>query len=201
MKFILHRRNKIREIKSSPSKYGLEIDIRSYGKNLVLNHDPFKKGELLKDWIKHYHHGTLILNVKEEGLEEEIKLILDDSKIIDYFFLDQSFPFLIKWAKRGENNCAVRFSEFESLETVISLSGKISWVWVDCFSKYIITKEIADKLKNNDFNICLVSPELQGRDGYSEIPLVAKNIKDADIHIDAVCTKMPETWEQSLAND
>ena len=30
-----------------------------------------KEGDNLEDWLKEFNHGTLILNVKEDGLEEE----------------------------------------------------------------------------------------------------------------------------------
>ena len=68
-------------------------------------------------WLDHYSHKTLILNVKEEGLEERLIASMASRGIDDFFFLDQSFPFLIKWSKLGEHRCAVRVSEFENIET------------------------------------------------------------------------------------
>ena len=43
MIFIKHRVNKIRDLKKLNKEYGVEIDIRSNGKNLYLHHDPYKK--------------------------------------------------------------------------------------------------------------------------------------------------------------
>jgi len=51
--------------------------------------------------------------------------------ISNYFFLDQSFPFLIKWAKLGEKRLAVRVSEYESIDTALTLQEKAEWIWVD----------------------------------------------------------------------
>ena len=34
-----------------PKKFGAEIDLRSYGSKIVLNHDPFKPGEKLEDYL------------------------------------------------------------------------------------------------------------------------------------------------------
>ena len=76
MEIIYHRRNSIELLKHSPKHYGIEVDIRSYGKDLIINHEPFEKGILFSDWIKHYCHGTLVLNVKEDGLEEKILFYL-----------------------------------------------------------------------------------------------------------------------------
>ena len=72
MILISHRRNLIEELKDTPRKYGVEIDIRTKGKDLIINHDPCKNGALLKAWLEFYDHSLLILNVKEDGLEEEI---------------------------------------------------------------------------------------------------------------------------------
>lgn len=196
----MHRKNTIHELRESSSNYGIEIDLRSMDGEIILNHDPFKPGVLLKDWIKYYHHGTLILNVKEDGLEQEILSIIKSYNISSYFFLDQSFPSLISLAKQKEKNCAVRFSEYECIESVLNLSTKISWVWVDCFSKFILNKETADLLALKDFKICLVSPELQGRSMDAEVKSIVKKIKYDKINIDAVCTKYPEIWELSFHN-
>jgi len=130
MKFISHRRNTIEELKATPTEYGVEVDIRSDNGKLVIHHDPFASGDDFEEWIKHYEHSTLILNVKEEGLEARLIDLMKQHEITDYFFLDQSFPFLIKWSKLGERHCAVRVSEFESIETALTLAGKIDWVWI-----------------------------------------------------------------------
>ena len=46
-----------------------------------------------------------------------------------------SFPFIIKSSSEGNTKIAARFSEFESVDTVLSLKNKIEWVWVDCFNQ------------------------------------------------------------------
>ena len=53
------RINKIAKLKSIPKKFGVEVDLRSYGSKIVLNHDPFKTGDKL-DYLSNYNHGTLI---------------------------------------------------------------------------------------------------------------------------------------------
>tara|TARA_Y100001968_G_C19430126_1_gene756528 strand:- start:1561 stop:2148 length:588 start_codon:yes stop_codon:yes gene_type:complete len=193
MEIIIHRRNTIQDLISTPSKYGVEIDIRSEKHNLIINHDPFTEGENFEEWIKHYTHGTLILNVKEEGLEEKLIEILNRHKISNFFFLDQSFPFLYKVSKSGESRIATRFSEYESIESVLALKNMVTWVWIDFFTKFPLTKELNTILKINDFKLCLVSPELQG---YSpnQVESLKSNIFQQGIAIDAVCTKFPEIW-------
>ena len=196
MKLISHRCNTIKQLNATPKKYGIEVDIRSYGEQLVIHHDPFIMGEIFEDWISAYQHKTLILNIKEEGLEAQLIKLMEIHGISDYFFLDQSFPFLIKWSKAGEHRCAVRVSEFESIETALTLSGKVDWVWVDCFTHFPLTLNDAQKLKEAGFKLCLVSPELQGRDAEIEIPLLIELLNNLSIQADAVCTKRADLWEK-----
>ena len=198
MKFISHRRNTIEELQATPREYGVEVDIRSDHGQLLIHHDPFAKGDDFEEWLKHFQHGTLILNVKEEGLEARLVDLMKQNKIEDYFFLDQSFPFLIKWSKLGEHHCAVRVSEFESIETALSLAGKIDWVWVDCFTKFPLAGIDAKRLQDAGFKLCLVSPELQGRPADTAIPELAKLLNERHITADAICTKNPELWKECL---
>ena len=198
MKLIAHRRNSRADLLSTPSQYGVEVDIRSHGDRLIIHHDPFAGGEAFDDWIAAYRHSTLILNVKEEGLEARLIEIMRAHNIDDFFFLDQSFPFLVKWARAGERRCAVRVSEFESIDTAMTLAGKVDWVWVDCFTRFPLSATEASCLQDAGFKLCLVSPELQGRDAEEEIPALAALLHELGINADAVCTKQPVLWEQVL---
>lgn len=192
MKVICHRRNQIAELTATPTDYGIEVDIRSQGERLIIHHDPFAEGVDFKAWLSEYRHGTLILNVKEEGLEDALLTLMAERGIDDFFFLDQSFPFLIRTANRGETRCAVRVSEFETVETALSLAGRIDWVWVDCFTRFPLTADDAQRLQEAGFKLCLVSPELQGRSG--EIGKMRALLDKLDITYDAVCTKEPAAW-------
>ena len=200
MKIIYHRRNTVSELQAADSKYGIEVDIRSEGDRLIIHHDPCVAGESFDEWINAYRHGTLILNVKEEGLESRLIALMKSKGIVDYFFLDQSFPFLVKWSKAGEHRCAVRVSEFESIETALTLAGKVDWAWVDCFTYFPLREQDAIRLKDAGFKLCLVSPELQGRDANVEIPHLVSLLKERNIVADAVCTKRPDIWETAVAS-
>ena len=189
MQIIVHRRNTIAELKATPAKYGIEMDIRSYGGRLIVHHEPFVNAVDFEEWIKFYKHKTLILNIKEEGIEYRVKEIVEKYGIQDYFFLDLSFPYLIKMINSGEKRVAIRFSEYESLETVLTLTGKAEWVWIDCFTRCPLHMENYRILSNN-FKLCLVSPELVGRG--VEIRKIQKTI--SCMKLDAVCTKQPHAW-------
>ena len=193
MEIIQHRRNTINSLKSTPYKFGVEVDIRTYNSDLIMSHDPYIKGEKFSNWISHFNHGTLIINVKEEGLEDEILFFLKKFNIKSYFFLDQSFPFLLKTSSLGNKNCAVRVSEYESIETALNLKDKISWAWVDMFCEFPISYNDFIALKSANFKLCLVSPELQSNNKL-KINEVKNIILEKNIIFDAVCTKYPNNW-------
>lgn len=197
MQIIAHRINSIANLQETSVEFGVEVDIRSHGSNLIIHHDPFESGELFDDWMKEFRHKTLILNVKEEGLEPSLIKNMSDHKCEDFFFLDQSFPFLVKYAEACKGRSAVRFSEFEGIETVVSLSGRVDWVWVDCFSKMPLDRNNFALLKENAFKICLVSPELHGFSAVKTIPAFRETLRIEGIELDAVCTKHPELWSST----
>jgi hypothetical protein len=137
----------------------------------------------------------LVLNVKEEGLEGRLIQLMNDNSIHSFFFLDQSFPFLIKTSNSGETRSAVRVSEFESIDTAMTLAGKVDWIWVDCFTRFPLTKESASRMQEEGaFKLCFVSPELQGRTDREGVLAFRDNIEALGIKGDAVCTKYPDLW-------
>lgn len=194
MKIIAHRRNTIAELEATPTTYGVEVDVRSRGSRLIIAHDPFVDGPDAEDWFAHYRHATLIWNTKEEGLEEPIGALMRNHDFNDFFFLDQSFPFIIKTSRSGERRCAVRVSEYESVETALALAGMIDWVWVDVFTRLALSGSDARRLKAAGFKLCLVSPELQGRWDQSEIASIRNHCARDAFTFDAVCTKTPALW-------
>ena len=200
MILISHRVNKIDDLIKTPKKYGVEIDIRSWANKLIVHHDPFNEGEEFNEWIKFYDHSFLILNVKEEGLEEKIIEILNKRNISDYFFLDQSFPFLIKYIKLCGGRSALRISEFESTETAKKMSELANWLWLDSFKIFSISADALIEMKSLGYKLCLVSPELQGREEASEIKNLISFFKVNQIELDAICTKKPSYWEKLLAH-
>lgn len=194
MIIVRHRRNTRAELAATPPELGVEVDLRSAGEGLIVHHDPFVAGEPFEDWLTAYRHRLLILDVKEEGLEERLLGLMAGRGIADFFFLDQSFPFLMRTALSGERRSAVRVSEYESVETALALTGMVDWVWLDCFSRFPLAGAEAERLRRAGFKLCLVSPELQGRDEPGEIAAMRALIAAEGIALDAVCTKVPELW-------
>lgn len=193
---IKHRVNTSQELIGVPPHFGAEIDLRLFEGELVLAHDPFVPGEKFEDWLEGFHHKTLILNVKEDGLERQITDLLRKKGISDYFFLDQPFPTLRKSAMAG-HSVAVRLSEFEP---PINSSGiDIKWVWLDSFNgNWAYLREHADWLIESKFDLCIVSPELQGRHNLEEPHSILEIFEEIQLKPTAVCTKHPEIWGRLL---
>jgi hypothetical protein len=186
-----HRINSAAQLALSPRDCGVEIDLRDYDGDLRLVHDPFLGGERFRDWLKGYQHALCIFNVKCDGLEDAI---LEQARGVvgDYFFLDCANPTLVKLLRRGERKVAVRYSEFEPVESCLAFAGQADWVWADCFTRQPFDAASYAKLKPH-FKLCLVSPELQGH-GRAAIPRYRQQLKDLGVELDAVCTDFVQDW-------
>ena len=186
--FIAHRVNTIEELNSLPKEFGVELDLRDENGRVIIAHDPFIDGEKFEDYLKYYNHGTMILNIKSERIEHKVLDLINKYQVRRYFFLDSSIPMVIKLSDVGEFNIAVRFSEYEPIESVLALKNRVKWVWVDCFSKLPIDYVSFKKLKDEGFNLCLVSPELQGR--VEDIEIYKSYLQKNNICFEAICTKV-----------
>jgi hypothetical protein len=108
----------------------------------------------------------------------------------NYFFLDLSFPAIVRLYRKGERRIALRASEYESAAQCVSLKKMARWVWLDCFNGRPPADKLYRALKPH-FRLCLVSPELQH---YAPARIEAFRRWAFSKKIDAVCTKFPERW-------
>ncbi len=193
MKIYKHRVNSKAALETVESTFGVEIDLRTQSDALILAHDAFTQGELFEDWLSAWRGHPLILNVKEDALEEKILEILNQHGVTDFFFLDQSYPSIRRMISMGITRVATRVSDYEDLATALR-SGS-DWVWLDSFSgswEYLM--EATTAIEGNGQKSCLVSPELQRLDSGAELEGLKTLIRESELLIDAVCTKRPESW-------
>lgn len=195
MEFIAHRINTVAQLRELDIAYGVEIDLRDdLEGNIYLSHDPFVRGENFEDYLKAYRHGTMILNIKSERIELKALEMLKKCGIKNYFFLDSSFPMIKLLTDMGENHIALRFSEIEGLDTIRNMAGKAKWVWVDCFTRLPIDPESYKELKSLGYQLCMVSPELEGQP--EKLETYRTELALNGIQMDAVCAKIynMERW-------
>lgn len=190
---IIHRVNEISKLKSIPFEYGCEIDIRTNGSNLILNHNPYLSGDSLIDFLDNYQHGTLVLNIKESGIESDVLSHVRERNINSFFLLDVEFPYLYRASRDGERSIAIRYSEDEPIESVNKYKNKVDWVWIDTNTKLPLDTQTIVQLKG--FKTCLVCPERWGRP--NDIILYRKQMQLYNFELNAVMTSLncAKYWE------
>jgi hypothetical protein len=185
IEIIIHRVNSINGLKRIKPRFGTEIDIRAWGSEIILNHEPFSSGERIEDYLDEYRHGTLILNIKEAGIEDEVlSLVRQRPQIKSYFLLDIEFPYIYRATRQGERAIAIRFSEDEPIEFAKKYVDKIDWVWIDTNTQMPVGEHNLPIL--NMFKKCLVCPERWGRP--SDIANYKNLMSIMGFKIDAVMT-------------
>lgn len=187
MRLIAHRINTIADLYSLPEDCPIEFDLRDSGGEVIVTHDPFTNGTLFSNFAPLLKGRFCIVNIKSEGIEWRVLEMLKEHGVEDFFLLDCSIPMIHKLTQKGENRIAIRFSEYEPHESVLRWSGKVKWVWMDCFTKLMARKEDMKLFKLANLNVCLVSPELQGRP--DDIDIYINILTEQGISVDAVCTK------------
>lgn len=192
MIIIKHRVNTVKDLKETEERFGVEVDIRTWGKDLILHHDPFVRGELLEDFLSNYRHKFIILESKVERIEPAIIEMAERYGIKDYFLLSVNPPFMWNLMNKGFKKMNVRLSELESVETCKLWANKCEWVWVDTWTKLPLDKNIYGILKQLNYKICLVSPEILNRQ--HEISEYRRFFSENKMEIDAVCTDDCEAW-------
>ena len=189
--------NSIDKLKLIPMEYGTEIDIRAYGSELILNHEPFQSGENFNAYLDEYKNGTLVLNIKESGIESEVlKRVRMRPHIKNYFLLDVEFPYIYNASRNGERSIAVRYSEDESLQTVENYIGMVDWVWIDTNTRLPLNHNSIPIL--DQFKKCLVCPERWGRP--ENIGDYIVSLKDYGVNMNSVMTSLSYASKWKLSN-
>ena len=198
VKYIAHRQNKLTALdKLKNSFFGLELDIRSSSKNVILDHDPFKKG---LDFFKNLNllkKFFLLIDVKSSGISVKICKSLK-RKNIKFLLLNLGHPELIEMINRGfAKNLFLRFSLYEKLDLSKKKLNQIKWVWVDFFESYKISSKEYSYLKKYKKKICLTSPDLVGLKEDS-IRKYIKYLNNNKIKVDMVCVKQKnvKVWKK-----
>ena len=198
VKYIAHRQNKLVALnRLKNSFFGVELDLRSSSKNIVIHHDPFKKG---LDFFKNYNllkNFFLLVDVKSSGICFKICNFLK-KKNVEFLLLNLNYPELIEMINRGfAKNLFLRISLFEKLDLSKKKINQIKWVWVDFFESHKISLKEYSYLKKNKKKICLTSPDLVGlKEG--SIRKYIKYLNKNKIKIDMVCVKQKnvKVWKK-----
>ncbi len=179
---------------SLKNNFGIETDIRDYNGEIVISHDiPIHSNELIyfNDFINLYksfsNQNTLAINIKSDGLSNALREMLKLENITNYFVFDMSIPETISY-KKNKLIFYTRQSEFEKGPVFYD---ECYGVWLDQFTEDWVDQTILEYHHNNNKKICIVSPELHGRD-YLSAWEKYKNINKKNTHLNfIICTDHP----------
>ena len=173
MEIIAHRgfwveymeRNTLKAMqRAADNEMGTETDFRDYNQVLKISHNVAKPDSLDADKFFAIFEGmdkTLALNVKADGIQLLLKELLKKYNITNYFCFDMSIPDTIGYIQEG-----LKFFTRESeYEPIPAFYLEADGVWVDGFkSDEWITEDKIEKYLEDGKRVCLVSPDLHGRD-------------------------------------
>lgn len=190
-----HRVNTSKKLKKLNPNLGIEIDVRYRDGNLVLMHDLTPEGERLKNFMENYRHKSIIVNVKDDLIEDKVEELFSDMMIKDYMFLDSLPATLIRRSIDKKKNNMIRISEYEDLNIKLVKMNPPKGIWVDAFHDIWYNAKFLQNLhEDTGSEIILVSPELHDPHRTSELDLlISENLESIEIPI-SVCTKFPERY-------
>lgn len=194
----LHRQNNISQYVEC-----VEVDVRSSPSGLVLNHDrldfntKYPSVENLAGLT-----NTVIFNIKESGIEEEL-INFSLKNDINFYFLDSQIPDIIRLSKEypeHSHRFIIRVSDVETLNDKFMNSIQPKYVWVD-YSEFD-SFNIEDYINFiNSINVksemILVSPELYSLQYLEIAKEIAKEISllnSKQLNSLNICTKYPELY-------
>ncbi len=179
--------------------FGTETDFRDFLGDLVIAHDPPREKPLDADrcfslLARHDPNLPLAINIKADGLQHLLKKALAEYGLTNYFLFDMSVPDAVQSLKQGLR-CFTRQSD---LEPAPSFYKEAAGVWMDgFFTDWITPEAIRPHLKAGK-QVCLVSPELHGREHRRLWDLLA-GASDLLDHPDLLlCSDLPETARNYL---
>lgn len=187
-------------VRAFENRFGIETDIRDHAGEVVIAHDCPTGGEMpLSEFLslhQEYQSASksnlqLALNIKADGLTDNVAQALSDAKTQDYFVFDMSVPDALHYTKTG----IVTFTRQSEYETHPSFYEEAAGVWLDCFKGTWFDAATIQSHKDNGKKICIVSPELHKRDNYIEEQwqLLLKFKNDQLV---SLCTDYPHLAEE-----
>lgn len=202
MKIVAHRgfwkqeteKNSFRALtRAFENGFGIETDIRDDHGKLVISHnipqEPcLELDEVLSAYSAKDKGLVLALNIKADGLQELLKQALAKYELQHYFVFDMSIPEQIVYEKQN----FIFYTRHSDVEPHCVQYESAQGVWLDSFyDDAWLTSEIIWKHLNNGKKVCIVSPELHGKEYHSTWKmLLAENLhQNPDVML---CTDVPE---------
>jgi glycerophosphoryl diester phosphodiesterase len=149
--------------RSFDAGFGTETDVRDRLGELVISHDMPRGGESSFDDFLSRLRGRdlpLAVNIKADGLARPVREALLRHGVRDWFVFDMSVPDMREHLRLG-NPVFARVSEVERHPPWLE---RCAGIWLDAFEGEWFTAQDVEALLQGGRRVCVVSPELHGRD-------------------------------------
>ena len=171
--------------------YGTETDIRDIQGKLVISHDMPQGNEITFEELLQIMGGRnlpLALNIKADGMANEILRLLKKYNHTNYFTFDMSIPDMVVQLK-------TELTVFTGLSDILSpavLLDQAKGIWLDCFNSDWYDSKLVDTYLEMGKSVCIVSADLHKRDVKDQWSII-KQCKHFDSDSLMLCTDYPET--------
>ena len=175
--------------------YGIETDIRDFQGQLVISHDIatdecIKVEEIFKIYSDKRCIAPIALNVKADGIQDLLFVLLRRYNISNYFMFDMSIPEMVIYNKKGLRF----FTRHSDIEEKCVLYKDASGVWLDSFyDKDWLNEDIIIGHLRNNKRVCIISPEIHG---YDEIEKWSMLKRINNLQAVMLCTDNPVKAEE-----
>lgn len=171
--------------------FGTELDLRDLAGSLVVSHDAPLAGAMRAEemFALHARQGpnlTLALNIKADGLQALLRPLLERFAVADAFVFDMSVPDTLHWLRAG----VTVFTRHSDVEEVPVLYREAAGVWLDGFHGEWWSVETVSRHLDDGKRVCIVSPDLHGRDHRPAWEVLAARDWPADGSV-MICTDHP----------
>lgn len=178
--------------------FGTETDLRDLGGDLVVAHDPPAPGTLPAATLFGVYQGIggslpLALNIKADGLQKLLPPLLAAYQVSHWFVFDMSVPDALGWLRVG----APTFTRHSDVEPHPPYYPQAAGVWLDGFQADWWDAAVVRRHLDAGKQVCVVSPELHGRDPRPAWDRLAAAGLGADPRA-MLCTDRPEDAREVL---
>lgn len=172
--------------------FGIETDLRDAGGAIVVAHDLPRGGEqTLDDFLaacaRFPAARPLALNIKADGLQEQLAAALARHRIEDAFVFDMAVPDALGYLRIG----LPTFTRSSEYEAAPSFLDRAAGIWLDAFhGEWYETGLVAAWLAAGR-RVCIVSPELHRRPHRA----LWERLRAASLHASpllVLCTDYPD---------